>query len=113
RRLVGRDRVGAGAVMRDRIGARQAARRHVSFLIWPLWPQAVSAGIAGAFEIDAENMAEPISVSRDPIVMLAGMGAGQQMFVTIFDPAYRMVELQRQCGKDNLFGIKPRLGSKS
>ena len=32
-------------------------------------------------------------------MMIAGMGAGQQMFVPILDPAHRMVELQGERGQ--------------
>ena len=46
-------------------------------------------------------------------MMIAGMGAGQQMFVAILDPAHRMVEFQRQRGEDDLFRIQPRLGSEA
>ena len=45
--------------------------------------------------------------------MIAGMGAGQQMFVAILDPAHRMVELQGERGQDDLFRIEPRLGSEA
>src|SRR5437764_1169852 len=38
RRLVGRDRIGAGAVVRDRVGAGQGAAGHVGFLVRPLRP---------------------------------------------------------------------------
>ena len=113
RRLVGRDGPGARAKMRDRIGAREATRRHVGFLIGTLRPHAIGAGIDGDLAIDAEDVTLPIGIRRDPVMMVARMRAGQQMFVAILDPAHGMVEFQRQRGQDDLLGIQPRLGSKA
>ncbi len=113
RRLVGGDSIGAGAVVRDRVGARQAARRHVGFLIRALRPQAVGAGIDGDLAIDAEDVAVPVGIGGDAVMMIAGMGGGQQMFVAVLDPAHRVVELQRQRREDDLFRIQPRLGTEA
>jgi hypothetical protein len=52
----------------------------------------------------------PVGISGNPVMVVAGMGCGQQVLAAVFDPAHRIPELQRQCRQDNLLGIKPRLG---
>ena len=46
-------------------------------------------------------------------MVIAGVRAGQQVFVAVLDPAHRLIELQRQCREDDLFRIQPRLGSEA
>src|SRR5262249_40172175 len=71
---------------------------------------AICTGIDDYLAIDAENAALPIGVSRDPVMMVAGMGAGQEMFVALLDPPHRVTELQRQRSEHDFLGVQPRLG---
>ncbi len=99
--------------MRDRIGAWQGTRRHVGFLIGALRPQTIGAGINGDLAIDAEDLALPIGVGRHPIMMIASVSAGQQMFVALLNPAHRVIELKRQRREYDFLGIEPGFWSKS
>ena len=109
RRLIRRNRMGAGSVMWDRIGAWQGTRRHVGFLVGTLRPQTIGSGINGDLAIDAEDLALPVGIGRYPIMMIAGVSAGQQRFVALLDPAHRVIQLERQRGEDDFLGIEPGL----
>lgn len=113
RRLVGRDGPGSCAKMRDRVGAREATGYHVSFLVGTLRPHAIGAGIHDDLAIDVEDVALPIAIRGDPVMMVARMRAGQQMFTAILDPPHGMLEFQRQSGQDDLLGIQSCIGSKA
>ena len=76
RRLVGRHRHIAGAVVLQRIGAGQGARRHIGFLIGPLRPQPIGAGIDDDLGLDAEDAALPVGIGGDLGVMIARMRRG-------------------------------------
>ncbi len=110
RRLVRRHRMVFRAVVRDRVRPRQRARHHPGFMIRPLRPQPVSAGIDGDLGVNAEDMALPVGVGRDLVVVIAGMRRSQQMLVTVLDPAHRVIELQCQCRQDDFFRVEPGLG---
>src|SRR5207248_396766 len=112
RRLVGRDRVGAGAVVRDRVRAGQGAPGHIGFLVWTLRPESVRAGIDDDLAIDPEHLALAVGIGGDLVMMVAGMSAGQQILAAVLDPAHGVIEFERQRREDDLFGIKPRLRAK-
>ena len=97
--------------MRDRVGAGEGPRHHPGLAIGPLRPQSIGAGIDGDLGIDAENAAGAIGVSRELVVVVAGMGRGQQMLAAILDPAHRAIELQGQRRHDDFFRVEPRLWS--
>ena len=46
-------------------------------------------------------------------MMIAGVSAGQQMFVALLDPAHRVIQLKRQRGEYDFLGIEPGLWPKS
>ncbi len=110
RRLVRRHRIVLRAVVRDRVRPRQGARHHPGFVIGPLRPQPVGAGIDDDLGVDPENAALPVGVGGDLVVMVAGMRRGQQMLAAVLDPAHRVIELERQCRQDDLFRVEPGLG---
>ena len=113
RRLVGRDRVGLHAVVADVVGPGQVARRHVGLLERTVRPHPIGAGIDDDLGVDAEDAPAPVGIGGDPVVVVAGMGGGEQMLVAILDPAHRMIELERQrgdrvsSGESRAFGPKP------
>ena len=59
------------------------------------------------------NLALPVGIGRYPIMMIAGVSAGQQMFVALLNPAHRVIELKRQRREYDFLGIEPGLWSKS
>ena len=109
RRLVGRHGVGPRPIIRDRVRPRQAARRHVGFLVGPLRPHPIGAGIDDDVRLDAEHLALSVGIGGDPVMVVAGMRGGLEMLGAVLDPAHRMVELQRECRQDDLLGVEPRL----
>ena len=50
-------------------------------------------------------MALPIGIGRHAVMMIAGMGAGQKMFIAFLDPAHWVIELQCQRGEDDLLRV--------
>ena len=75
-RLVGRDGEGPRPVIRDRIGSRQAPRRHVGLLIGPLRPQPIGSGIDDDLRVDPEDFSPPVGIGGEPVMMVAGMRRG-------------------------------------
>jgi hypothetical protein len=63
----------------------------------------VSAGIDGRFAIDAAQAAVAIGIHRDLVVMLAAIGARDQMFAPVLDPAHDIAFAHRQPGKTDFF----------
>jgi hypothetical protein len=109
RRLVGRDREVARAIVGDRVGAGQVACRHRGFLIGALRPHAVGAGIDDDLRVDAEDAAVAVGMSGDACAVVAGVSAAQQMLAAVLDPAHRVPQFKGEGGHDDLFGVEPRL----
>jgi hypothetical protein len=110
--LIGSDGDETGAVIRKAVRAGQAARRHVGLLVRALRPQPIGAGIDDNLRLDAEELAAPVGVGGQLVVLVAGMCRGQQVLVAIFQPADREIDFERQRRQDDLFRIQPRLWPK-
>ena len=109
RRLVGGDRVGPAAVVREIVEAGQD-RAHLSRL------QAggerigrVGAGIDGGLAVERQQAAVGVGVGREDVVVLAAVGVGGEAFAAVLDPPERRAELARGPGERDLLGQQDAL----
>ncbi len=109
RRLVGCDREGADTVGRKRIGAGQMPAGHGALETGGERPGRIGARVDGDLGIEPQELAALIGISRDNVVMLATIGAGNQMLAAILDPAERPPEFQREPGDAELLGLQHAL----
>ena len=95
RRLVGGNRPGAAAIVREIVEARQdgadlprlqAGRERIG---------RVGAGIDGGLAIERQQLAVGVGVGGENVVMLAAIGAGDQVLAPVLEPPQREAELAR------------------
>ena len=108
-RLVGGDRVGAAAVVREVVEARQD-RAHLPRL------QArrerigrVGPGIDGRLAVERQQPAVRVGVGGQHVVMLAAVGVGGQVLAPVLDPLQRDAELARRPRQRHLLGAQDAL----
>ena len=93
RRLVGRDRIGAAAIMRKIVEARKDAADLPGLEAGRERIGGIGAGIDRRLAVEPEEAAVVVGVSGQPVMVLAAVGAGGEAFAPVLDPAQRMAEL--------------------
>ena len=109
RRLVGAGRDGVAAQKRQDVGARQDRADLRRFQAGAERVGRVGAGIDRGFTLHAQKLAGAVGPRRDDIVMLAAVGAGRELLITVFQPAHRTAEQARDAGADDLLGQQDAL----
>src|SRR5262249_23535900 len=102
RALVGGDRERAAAAGGTIIGSGPAARHLRGFQASGERVGRVGAGIDGGFAVDPAQTAVALGISGDAVMVLAAIGAGNEMFATILDPAHRMAAMHGEPAETNL-----------
>ena len=95
RRLVGRHRIGAAAIVREIIQARQDAADLSRFQASRKRISGVGAGIDSCFAIERQQAAISVGIGREKVVMFAAIGAVDQIFAAVFEPFQRPAEFAR------------------
>src|SRR5262249_2832363 len=63
----------------------------------------VGAGIDGGFAVDTAQTPVALGIGGDAVVVLAAIGAGNEMFAAILDPAHRVAAMHGEPAETNLF----------
>src|SRR5262249_57382601 len=62
---------------------------------------------------DTAQAAVALGIGGDAVMVLAAIGAGNEMFATILDPAHRMAAMHGEPAETNLLGQQDALVAKS
>ena len=93
RALIGCDRKRATAVSGKIVRPRQDARHLRGFQAGGERVGRIGAGIDGGFAVDTAQAAVALGIGGDAVMVLAAIGAGNEMFATILDPAHWMAAM--------------------
>ena len=91
---------------RDIVGPGHDAGRHAGFHRGGPRPHRIGAGIDHDFGFQTEDAAGLVGIGRQFIAVFTRMRRSDQMFAPVLDPAQRPIELHRQCGDREFFGVK-------
>ena len=69
----------------------------------------IGTGIDNGLAVDAAQRAVAIGIAGDPVMVLAAIGAGDQMLAAVLDPAHRMAAAHRQPAEADFFGEQDAL----
>ena len=72
-------------------------------------PDRVGAGVDQDLGVQPQQAAAPVGVGGQAIVVLARVGAGDEMFAPVLDPAERRLAGQRQPGDADILGLQQAL----
>ncbi len=99
RRLVGRDRIGAAAIMREVVEAGQDAADLSGLETGRERIGGIGSGIDRRLAVEPEQAAVAIGIGGEAVMVLAAVGAGGEALAPVLDPAQRMAELERRPGQ--------------
>jgi hypothetical protein len=104
RRLVGGDRIGPAAVVREVVEARQDRGDLAGLQAGGEGIGRVGAGIDACLAVERQQAAVAVGVSRQDVVMLAAVGVGGEALTPVLDPPQRRADLARGPGQRDLLG---------
>src|SRR5262249_60661950 len=94
------------------VGRGQDARRRRGLQAGGERVGRLGAGTDGGFAVDTAQPAVALGIGGDAVVVLAAIGAGNEMLATILDPAHRMAATHGEPGETNLFRQQDALVAK-
>ena len=109
RRLVGGHRIGAAAVVREVVEARQDGADLARLQAGRERIGRVGAGIDGRLAVERQQAAVRVGVGGEDVVMLAAVGVGGEVLAAVLDPPQRRAELARRPGERDLLGQQDAL----
>src|SRR5215468_5696927 len=104
RAFVGGDGERATAIGGKIIWSRQDACHLRSFQAGRERVGRIGAGIDRGFAVDAAQTAVALGIGGDTVVVLSAIGAGDEMFAAVLDPAHRMAAMHSEPTETNLLG---------
>ena len=102
RRLVGGDRIGAAAVVREVVEARQDRGDLAGLETGREGIGRVGAGIDGGLAVERQQAAVGVGVGGEEVVVLATVGVGGQALAPVLDPTQRRAHFARGPGQRHL-----------
>src|SRR5262249_37647701 len=103
RTFVGGDGESAAAVGGKIVRSREDARDLRGFETGRERIGRIGAGIDRGFAVDSAQSPVALGIGGDAVMMLAAIGAGDEMFAPVLDPAHRMTAMHGQPAETNLF----------
>jgi len=113
RRLVGRNRVGLAAVVREVVDAGQDARDLRRFQARREGIRGIGAGIDGRLAVDRQQPAVAVGVGGDHVMVLPAVGRRRQVLAPVLEPAQRPADLARRPAEADFLGQENPLVAKA
>ena len=109
RRLVGGDRIGAAAVVREVVEAGQDRGDLARLEAGGERIGRVGAGIDACLAVERQQAAVGVGVGGQDVMVLAAVGVGGEALAAVLEPAQRRPELARRPGERHLLGEQDAL----
>src|SRR5262249_46061119 len=113
RRLVGRNSMRLHMKVLDPVRTGQISRRHAGFHERSGQPKRVGASIHENLAFQPEHPTRGFGEQRDVVEMFAGVNGSYEMFTPVLDPAYRVIDLERDRSHRDIFGHQPVLAAEA